>query len=52
MRNLAEKLVNFAEKLSFVFKEDIFHTNWNLLKKAKSSWRYMKHILKFVLNVG
>jgi hypothetical protein len=51
MNNFVIKIVNFTQKISFVFKEEIYHSNWSLLKKAKSSWRYLKHIVKFMLEI-
>ena len=48
--NLAHKIVDLAEQLSSVFKEELFRRDWDLQKRAKVSWRYLKHILKYIFS--
>ena len=47
--SLAYKLINMSDKLAYLFKEKVNDHNSPLKVQAKSSWRYIKHILSYLL---
>jgi hypothetical protein len=49
--HLAGKVVNLGNKLGYVFKEKVVDSKWEVRRQAKASWRYLKHILNYLLEM-
>ena len=47
--NLAYKLINMGDKLSYLFKEKVIDHKSSLKVQAKEAWRYIKHVLGYLL---
>jgi hypothetical protein len=49
MSSLAYKLINLGGKLAHFFKEKVLEKTWSPKRQAKASWRYLKHVLGYLL---
>lgn len=49
MTNFVTTFVKTMKNLAFKkYSEQIIIPEWSLKKKAKTSWRYMKHVFSFL----
>jgi hypothetical protein len=39
-----------AEQISLIFNDNLYEEGWDLRKKSKSGWRYLKHIIKHMFS--